>query len=61
MSVKRQAGQWLLFRDSDTGLRARIYDVIIPSDLNENELERYLSDIYHEFANEKYPDVKRIN
>jgi len=39
---------------------ARVYDVIIPSGLAEEELARYLADIYHEFASEKYPSVTRI-
>ncbi|MCG9695331.1 hypothetical protein L1D55_27480 [Vibrio sp. Isolate22] len=54
MSVQRQNEEWLLYRESETSIRARVYDVIIPSDLAEEELARYLADIYHEFASEKY-------
>ncbi|MDA0151415.1 hypothetical protein OH460_03745 [Vibrio sp. Makdt] len=60
MSVQRQNEEWLLYRESETSIRARVYDVIIPSDLTEEELARYLADIYHEFASEKYPSVTRI-
>lgn len=60
MSVQRQNEEWLLYRESETSIRARVYDVLIPSDLAEEELARYLADIYHEFASEKYPSVKRI-
>ncbi|WP_434165786.1 DUF7661 family protein [Vibrio chagasii] len=60
VSVQRQNEEWLLYRESETSIRARVYDVIIPSDLAEEELARYLADIYHEFASEKYPSVKRI-
>ncbi|WP_373944871.1 hypothetical protein L0991_14775 [Vibrio chagasii] len=60
MSVQRQNGEWLLYREWETSIRARVYDVIIPSDLAEEELVRYLADIYHEFASEKYPSVTRI-
>ncbi len=60
MSVQRQNEEWLLYRESETSIRARVYDVIIPSDLAEEELARYLADIYHEFASEKYPSVTRI-
>ncbi len=60
MSVQRQNEEWLLYRESETSIRARVYDVIIPSDLAEEELARYLADIYHEFASEKYPSMTRI-
>ncbi|WP_373960466.1 hypothetical protein [Vibrio gigantis] len=60
MSVQRQNKEWLLYRESETSIRARVYDVIIPSDLAEEELARYLADIYHEFASEQYPSVTRI-
>ncbi|CAH7066248.1 conserved hypothetical protein [Vibrio chagasii] len=60
MSVQRQNEEWLLYRESEASIRARVYDVIIPSDLAEEELARYLADIYHEFASEKYPSVTRI-
>ncbi|MFZ3408048.1 DUF7661 family protein [Vibrio chagasii] len=60
MSVQRQNEEWLLYRESETSIRARVYDVIIPSDLAEEELARYLADIYHELASEKYPSVTRI-
>ncbi|KAB0479695.1 hypothetical protein JC606_17570 [Vibrio sp. IB15] len=60
MSVQRQNEEWLLYRESETSIRSRVYDVIIPSDLAEEEFARYLADIYHEFASEKYPSVTRI-
>tara|TARA_B100001059_G_C17689157_1_gene503986 strand:- start:136 stop:354 length:219 start_codon:yes stop_codon:yes gene_type:complete len=60
MSVLRQNEEWLLYRESETSIRARVYGVIIPSGLAEEELARYLADIYHEFASEKYPSVTRI-
>ena len=60
MSVQRQNEDWLIYRESETSIRARVYDVIIPSDLAEHELARYLADIYHEFVSEKYPLVTRI-
>ncbi len=54
LSVQRKNDEWLLFRDSGTGLRARVYDVVIPSDLATHELANYLADIFHE--NAKNPD-----
>lgn len=60
MSIHRIASEWHLFNESDTGIRARVYDVIIPSDLTENELETYLDDIYHEYSSDKHPKVFKL-
>ena len=60
MSVQRKDHEWLLFRESNTGVKARIFEVAIPADLKETELATYLADIYHESANEKHPSVVRL-
>jgi hypothetical protein len=60
MSVQRKLDEWLLFTDPNSGLRARVYDVVIPPDLTEDELVSYLDDIYHEWANETFATVKRL-
>ncbi len=57
MSVLKKDEEWQLFNESDTGIRSRVYDVVIPSDIERNELGIYLDDIYHEYSSEKYPDV----
>ncbi|MCG9720305.1 hypothetical protein [Shewanella sp. Isolate7] len=57
MSVRRISGEWQLFNESQTGMRARVYDVVIPPELTEDELPGFLDDIYHEHANEQYPSV----
>ncbi|WP_019616594.1 DUF7661 family protein [Psychromonas ossibalaenae] len=59
MSVLRKNEQWLLYLESDTSIRARIYDVVIPSELNESELDCYLADIFHENASIKFSTVER--
>ncbi|WP_025820040.1 DUF7661 family protein [Shewanella marina] len=61
MLIDRQQGQWLLFKSSGTGLRVRIYDVVIPKHLNESELAQYLDDIFHERASAQYPQVIKLN
>ncbi|MCW8832586.1 MAG: hypothetical protein OQK09_06945 [Colwellia sp.] len=50
MSVIRKNEEWQLFNESDTGIRSRVYDVIIPSDLALTELSTYLDDIFHEYS-----------
>ncbi len=57
MLVQRRDQQWILYKDSDTGIKARIYDVVIPDDLELPALASYLSDIYHEYVTDKHPEV----
>ena len=61
MSIQRKDGEWLLFRESNTGVRARVHEVVIPADLDESELATYLADIYHESATEKHSSVIRLD
>ena len=61
MSVQRKEGEWLIFRESNTGVRARVYDVVIPAELEETELATYLADIFHESATEKHSSVTRLD
>ncbi|WP_114766691.1 DUF7661 family protein [Vibrio rhodolitus] len=61
MSVQRKEGEWLLFLESATSMRVRVYDVVIPPELQEDELAGYLADIYHENANSKYLSVELIS
>ncbi|WDE12760.1 DUF7661 family protein [Thalassomonas haliotis] len=60
MSVRRTGQQWQLFNDSDTGMSARVYELVIPPELTVDELAGYLDDIYHEYANENYPEVVKL-
>ncbi len=60
MSVQRKKGEWLLYVESDTSMRVRVYDVAIPSWLEESELAGYLADIFHENACYNHPDVRRL-
>jgi hypothetical protein len=60
MSVLKKNGEWLLFKESLTSMRCRVYDVIIPAELEDSELEKYLDDIYHEYANDRHPKVIRV-
>ncbi|EPZ7321255.1 DUF7661 family protein [Vibrio mimicus] len=60
MSVFRESGEWFLYVESDAGIRCKVYDVVIPADLDETELSTYLDDIYHEMASAKYPSVFKL-
>jgi hypothetical protein len=60
MSVQRKDEQWLLFNESNSGMKARVYDVVIPEDLSEDKLAQYLDDIYHEHSSERHPQVEQL-
>ena len=60
MSVLKKEREWQLFNESDTDIRSRVYDVVIPYDLESTELETYPDDIYHEYSSERYPQVIKI-
>jgi hypothetical protein len=60
ISVQRKDDEWLLFRESDTGVRAREFGIVIPADLAESELVTCLADIFHEGATEKYSSITKL-
>ncbi len=61
VGVKREGKRWLLFNVSMPERKySRICDVIIPDFLTEDEIPRWLDDIYHEAARAAHPEVVRI-
>ncbi|MBY5994134.1 hypothetical protein [Ferrimonas balearica] len=61
LSVRRIDGQWQLFRESDTGLRSRVREVVIPPDLEAEAIARYLADLYHEHARPGHDEIRRLD
>lgn len=60
-TVIREQELWLLYQESVTAIRRRIYDIVIPDFLSEDELTGYLDDIYHEYASDDHPSVIRLD
>lgn len=61
IGIKRKNGRWLVFRaDLAEGKFSRLYDIAIPDDMTEDEIAGWLSDIFHEAATERHPNVERI-
>ncbi|MFU1868048.1 hypothetical protein [Citrobacter portucalensis] len=61
IGVLRVQERWLVFRADLTEREfSRLYDIIIPDDLSEPDISAWLTDIFHEAATERYPDVRRI-
>jgi hypothetical protein len=49
VEVRRENDAWIAYR-AENGKRARLNDVVIPSDLDANDVAIYLDDIFHEYA-----------
>lgn len=49
VEVRRENHAWEVYR-LNLGKRARMHDVVIPSDLDAEEIIVYLDDIFHELA-----------
>ncbi|MCW0317531.1 hypothetical protein NB724_002682 [Pantoea ananatis] len=61
IGVQRENDRWLLFRADITERKfSRLYDVAVPDDMTEIEIAGWLSDIFHEAATERHPNVERI-
>lgn len=51
---------WSVFYLGSDGKRRPAHDLFIPSSVSETEIPDYLADICHEWASEKYPEVRRL-
>lgn len=49
LEVQRENHTWAAYR-IDSGRRARLDDVVLPAELGEAELARFLDDLSHELA-----------
>lgn len=49
VEVRRGNNSWEVYR-LEQGKRGRMNDVVIPGDLEEDEIPTYLDDIFHELA-----------
>jgi hypothetical protein len=58
--IERCAAGWQAFYLGSDGKRRRAEDIIIPDTLAEEELERYLADLCHEWATPRHPRVVRV-
>lgn len=61
IGVKREGDRWLVFcADLAERKFSRLYEIVIPDDMIEDEIPNWLGDIFHEAATERHPDVKRV-
>jgi hypothetical protein len=49
VDVRRENASWTVYR-TESGKRAPLNDVVVPSELDAQDIATYLDDIFHEFA-----------
>lgn len=60
LAVRRQ-DRWALFHLGANGARHRLRDRCVPASVSEQELPMYLADLCDDWANPRYPRVKRLS
>lgn len=58
--VMRVDGGWKAFYPGAEGKRRLATDIVIPSDVADEDLGRYLADLCHESATSLHPDVRQL-
>jgi hypothetical protein len=49
VEVRREKESWIVYR-AEMGKRAKLNDIVIPPELEKNDIVGYLDDLFHEFA-----------
>lgn len=60
IEIHRGKRGWDVFYCGDEGKKRPAKDIVVPATTRESELIAYLSDIYHEYATQRHPEVKII-
>ena len=58
--VERHGGDWRAYYSGGNGTR-RLADFVIPADVEEDCLEQYLGDLFHENARPNHAEVTRLD
>ena len=56
----KSAEIWQLFYLSADGKRRTADDIMVPAFVTESEIVNFIADLCHEWATERYPEVRRI-
>lgn len=57
LDIEFADGEWIAFRRGNDGKRMRISNMVIPADLDHDEVVTYIADLLHESATERNPEV----
>ena len=59
--VAESESGWTTFYLGAEGKRRPATDIVVPQDIPESDIEKYLGDLFHEWATERHPSVKRLD
>lgn len=60
LEVVRRDGCWLTYYLGSAGVKRAADDIHIPPEVKESELERYIDDLFHEYATGADQQVRRL-
>ena len=60
IEVIRKDNEWKVFYLGNEGKKRKAEGLVIPSSINESEIEEYIADLFHEMATPSNSEVKRI-
>ena len=58
--LKTESG-WAAYYQGTEGKRRLATDIVVPADICESEVKQHLADLCHEWASDRYPDVRRLD
>jgi len=59
MAAKSGQG-WQMYYLSEDGKRRPALDIMVPAFVTESEIAGFIADLCHEWATDRYPDVRKI-
>jgi hypothetical protein len=61
LHLLRRDDTWQAFYPGNEGKRRPARDIVIPRDIEESDLARYLDDLCHEWATDQHNSVKQLD
>ena len=61
MAIVKTENGWQAFYLGSEGKRRPAKDIIVPADIAESDITRYLDDLCHEWATDRAKHVKRLD
>jgi len=58
--AKQTDDGWKMYYVGGEGKRRPALEIVVPDDISEANLEKYLADLCHEWSSARNPDVKRL-
>jgi hypothetical protein len=56
----KSSQSWQMYYLSEDGKRHPALDIMVPAFVTESEIAGFIADLCHEWATDRYPDVRKI-